>query len=190
MFFSIPQLSAAFHLPYLQFLDSPHVSLYFQTTKRLCGSSLDLSALPSFIWSTAAPLFFCCESVNQSARQSVPFTSSSHWLRLPIHKKLKREKKTTQGGISNGEKQKQRNRREQSVILGSVCEAAWLVWSLESGSLLCVAHVGRAREWEEGREGSSTALWRCRTTSFYSRVGSWKIIIPHPPPQHKFKRTV
>lgn len=192
MFSSIPQLSAAFHLPYLQFLDSPHVSLYFQTTKRLCVSSLDLSALPSFIWSTAAPLsLFFLLPVCQSVSQAVSPIHKLLTLATVAHsQKLKREKKTTQGGISKGEKQKRRNRREQSVILGSVCEAAWLVWSLESGSLLCVAHVGRAREWEEGREGSSTALWRCRTTSFYSRVGSWKIIIPHPPPQHKFKRTV
>lgn len=186
----VPQHSTAFsnhHLPYLQFLDSPHVSLYFQTTKGICCSLLDLSALPSLMLTQLPFSLPVCQSVSQAVS---PFTSSSHQPRMPIHKNKKKILKITQRGISSGGKQKQCGRGEQSVILGSVCVAEWLVWSLESGSLLCVAHVGRAREWEEGREGSSTALWRCHTTSFYSRVGSWKIIIPHPPPQHKFKRTV
>lgn len=92
MFSSIPQLLAAFHLPYLQFLDSPHVSLYFQTTKRLCGSLLDLSALPSFIWSTAAPLFFLlpvCQSVSQAVspiHKLLTLATAAH------SQKLKREK--------------------------------------------------------------------------------------------------
>lgn len=83
---SIPQLFSSHHLPYLQFLDSPHVSLYFQTTKRLCCSSLDLSALLSLI-ETQLPLSLpVCQSVNQAVS---PFTSSSHWAQMPIHKNKK-----------------------------------------------------------------------------------------------------
>lgn len=141
MFTSIPQLSVAFILPYLQLLDSPHVSLYFQTTKRLRGSSLDLSALPSLI-ETQLPLSFSlCRSVNQSARQSV-HSQAPHTGHSCPFTKIKHPGRNIQWR----EAKKQRSRGEQSVILGSVCEAAWLVWSLESGSLLCVAHVGRARE--------------------------------------------
>lgn len=82
----VPQHSTAFsnhHLPYLQFLDSPHVSLYFQTSKRLCCSSLDLSALP-FLIETQLPLSLpVCQPVSQSVS---PFTSSLHRPRMPIHK--------------------------------------------------------------------------------------------------------
>lgn len=124
----VPQHSTAFsthHLPYLQFHNSPHVSLYFQTTKRLRRSSLDLSALPFFNWNTAASLFASL-SVSQPGSQSI------HKLPTPAtdaHSQKLGKKRNTQGGISNGEKQKQRNRGEQSVILGSVCVAEWLVWS-------------------------------------------------------------
>lgn len=120
---SIPQLSAP--ITYLQFHDSPHVSLYFQTTKKLRRSSLDLSALPFFNWNTAASLFASL-SVSQPGSQSI------HKLLTPAtdaHSQKRGKKRNTQGGISNGEKQKQRNSGEQSVILGSVCVAEWLVWS-------------------------------------------------------------
>lgn len=101
----VPQHSTAsssHHLPYLQFHDSSHVSLYLQTTKRLCCSSLDLSALPLFFFFN---LKHSClsldQSANQSARQLVhsqaphtgnvcPFTK--------LRKKRKKKKKKKQPG--------------------------------------------------------------------------------------------
>lgn len=181
--------ASSHRLPYLQVQDSPHVSLYSQTAKRFRCSSLDLSASP-FCYqerSRLAPGPLC-----QSVKRAVsPFTSSPRRPWVPIHKKTKKNKKGKQKKKPREEYPMGRSEIGATVeSLRSACVAEQPVRSLESVSLSCVAHVGRAREWKEGREGSSTALWRCRTTSFYSRVGSWKIIIPHPPPQHKFKCTV
>lgn len=147
--------SPAFHsshrLPYLQSHDSPHVSPSFQTTNRFRCSSLDPSASPFLTRNAAASP--PARSVNQSTGRSVhsqaphagrgcPFTKTKRG------KKQKKQKNKTQGGISNGEKRDQRNRWEQSVSLGSVCVcvAEQPARSLESGSLSCAAHVGRARE--------------------------------------------
>lgn len=173
--------SAAITYLSLQRHDSPHVPLYFQTTKRLRCSSLDLSASLCLI--EAQLCFPVCLSVSQSVS---PFTkllaldTDTHSQKFK--KKKKKEKRSTHGGISSGGEQ-------GASLLGlSVLQSGWCG---VSSQVVRAAHVGRERGSErKGREGSSTALWRCHTTSFYSRVGSWKIIIPHPPPQHKFKRGV
>lgn len=79
-------------------------------------------------WNAAAFLLASL-SISQPGSQSI------HKLRTPAtvaHSQKwgkKNNKKNTQRGISNGEKQKQRSTGEQSVILGSVCVAEKLVWS-------------------------------------------------------------
>lgn len=171
--------SAAFTYLSLQRHDSPHVPLYFQTTKRLRCSSLDLSASLCVI--EAQLCFPVCLSASQSVS---PFTKLLTLDTGTHSQKFKKKKKqrSTHGGISS--------RGDQSVCLLGL-SALQSGWCGVSSQVVRAAHVGRERGSErKGREGSSTALWRCRTTSFYSRVGSWKIIIPHPPPQHKFKRGV
>lgn len=80
-------------------------------------------------WNTAASLLTSL-SISQPGRQSVHSQAPHTGHGCPFTKmKKKKKKRNTQGGISNGEKQKQRNRGEQSVILGSICVAETLVWS-------------------------------------------------------------
>lgn len=80
-----------------------------------------------FTWNTAASLLTSL-SISQPGSQSIhklpTLATDAH-----SQKWKKKKKRNTQGGISNGEKQKQRNRGEQSVILGSICVAETLVWS-------------------------------------------------------------